>query len=281
MIKYTSELTGSLIFRQNGLIASQINPGMGSLNVTGSLNITGSKLLLNGKDVGSSITSLEAGQGADQIKFGDITLWSASLNTWTGSIESGLYALSAFSASTNTRLDNLEEATTDYIVTLPENIVSSSRQIENLGFITASITELPGGLISRSAQIIEQGFITGSSFDQITDKPTLISSSNQLGNFNDFTGSTETRLTALEEFSPIFKATGSKYSANVDLQVTGSFSLNIGSSSNDFSIYSQDRELFNINSQGVLKLIVQETEPDAIKGGMYFGIDGNLYLGLE
>lgn len=84
---------------------------------------------------------------------GFITSSNASidpLNTFTGSIQTEVNALKA--------------ATGSYITSLNGGIVSSSAQIESLGFITSS-DSAPAGTVSSSAQISALGFITGSHSD--------------------------------------------------------------------------------------------------------------------
>lgn len=190
-----SILSGSLVFRDNETFLASIVPHPNALTVTGSLRVTGSNFLLNGSDIGLRLTTLEAGQGADQIQFGAIALWTSSISDWTASIDDYVDALAgatnslaSYTASTDIRLNNLEstaslntitgsdhESRIDYIESKP--LVSSSAQIYGLGFLSASIQ----GIVSRSAQISDLGFITGSKFYDLDDIPQgIISSSTQL-----------------------------------------------------------------------------------------------------
>ena len=60
---------------------------------------------------------------------------------------------------------------------LPLGVVSSSLQIDNLGFLSSSIQ----GIVSRSAQISDLGFITASRYSEILEVPSgIVSSSTQL-----------------------------------------------------------------------------------------------------
>lgn len=190
-----SILSGSLVFREQDTFLASIVPHPNALTVTGSLRVTGSNFLLNGSDIGLRLTTLEAGQGADQIQFGAIALWTSSISDWTASIDDYVDALAgatnslaSYTASTDIRLNNLEstaslntitgsdhESRIDYIESKP--LVSSSAQIYGLGFLSASIQ----GIVSRSAQISDLGFITGSKFYDLDDIPSgIVSSSTQL-----------------------------------------------------------------------------------------------------
>jgi len=75
--------------------------------------------------------------------------------------------------------------------TIPTGVVSSSAQIETLGFITSSTTTLPNGVVSSSAQLtssydsryVLSGSITQTTWDNIENKPNnIISSSTQISN---------------------------------------------------------------------------------------------------
>src|SRR6056300_96567 len=190
-----SILSGSLVFRDNETFLASIVPHPNAPTVTGSLRVTGSNFLLNGSDIGLRLTTLEAGQGADQIQFGAIALWTSSISDWTASIDDYVDALAgatnslaSYTASTDIRLNNLEstaslntitgsdhESRIDYIESKP--LVSRSAQIYGLGFLSACIK----GIVSRSAQISDLGFITGSKFYDLDDIPQgIISSSTQL-----------------------------------------------------------------------------------------------------
>ena len=202
MNKYISELTGSLIFKDiNGNIESRIDPGPSSINFTGSVNISGSNLIVDGGNVTQRLVALESGSGG-AVTVGGLTLWSASINIWTGSTDTRLYDLEqtqdnltgstadleATASNHSLRIADLEVTSstqqTSIDVLTSSKLVSSSQQIFDLGFISAST----GGIVSSSAQISELGFITGS--------------------------------------AGIFAPTGSVYSTNADLEVTGSLVVN-------------------------------------------------------
>ena len=193
--RFDSILSGSLVFSKDGVFASSIVPHPNALTITGSVKISGSNLILNGSDVGLRITTLEAGQGADQVKFGAITLWTASISEWTGSTNQYIANLNQVSGSLNlftgsvesrvslleasSSLENVSSSLLDTRLTTIESktLVSSSAQIDALGFLSSSIT----GIVSRSAQISDLGFITGSKYSQLEEIPGgILSSSAQI-----------------------------------------------------------------------------------------------------
>jgi len=316
MSRIDSILSGSLVFRDNGTYLSEIRPGVNKVTITGSLQVTGSSLLLNGSDIGLRLTTLEAGQGADQIKFGAITLWTASMSDWSASIDEyvgNLNDISSsfndFTGSTTSRLALLE-TTSSYLdisssllnsrLTTIEGktLISSSAQIDDLGYLSASIS----GIISRSAQISELGFITGSKFIELDDIPKgIVSSSVQIQQnlFNrdlnlgtgrviadniDISGSIiigDEDIIELIRDIEVFALTGSYGSANTDIQVTGSFNLSLDGITKYFSIDINGEEKVKVNEEGVFQLISQSSAPTAVEGGMYFGNDFNLYLGVN
>ena len=316
MSRIDSILSGSLIFRDNGTYLSEIRPGVNKITITGSLQVSGSNLLLNGSDIGLRLTTLESGQGADQVKFGAITLWTASMGEWSASIDQYVDNLNEISSSfndytgsTNARVSELETTSSyldisaslvdtrvAYIESKP--LVSSSAQIYGLGFLSASIS----GIVSRSAQITELGFITGSKFYELDDIPEgIVSGTAQIKEylFNEdldlgsgsilaenitISGSITIDgqdINAELEKLKVFGLSGSYGSANTDIQVTGSFNLSLDGITKYFSININGEEKVKVNEEGVFQLISQSSAPTAVEGGMYFGDDFNLYLGVN
>ena len=316
MSRINSILSGSLVFRDNGTYLSEIRPGVNKLTITGSLQISGSNLLLNGSDIGLRITTLEAGQGADQIKFGAITLWTASMSDWSASIDEYVGNLNEvsrsfnlYTGSTDARLLDLETSAsytdvsssfldTRLVYIESKALVSSSAQIDGLGFLSASIT----GIVSRSAQISELGFITGSKFSELDDIPVgIVSGTVQIQeylldqNLNLGSGSIiadninisgsividgEDIISLVRDIE-VFALSGSYASANTDIEVTGSFSISLDGISKYFSIDVNGEEKVKVNEEGVFQFISQSSAPTAVEGGIYFGNDFNLYLGVN
>ena len=316
MSRIDSILSGSLVFRDGGRYLSEIRPGTNKLTITGSLQISGSNLLLNGSDIGLRLTTLESGQGADQVKFGAITLWTASMSDWSASIDEyvgNLNNISSsfndFTGSTQTRLDELEFTSSYLDVTTSDinsrvatiegkTLLSSSAQLDELGFLSASIS----GIVSRSAQISELGFITGSKFEELDEIPQgIISSSIQIQQslFNKDLDFGTGRVTAdninisgsiviggedvlaLVRNIEVFAHSGSYASANTDIQVTGSFDLNFNGATQYFNISVNGEDKIKVNEEGILQLFAQATTPTAVEGGIFFGDDFNLYLGVN
>lgn len=296
--RFDSILSGSLVFSKEGVFASSIVPHPNALTVTGSVKISGSNLILNGSDVGLRITTLEAGQGADQVKFGAITLWTASISEWTGSTNQYIANLNDVSGSlnlftssvesrvslleTSSSLENVSSSILDTRLTTIESkaLVSSSAQIDALGFLSSSIT----GIVSRSAQISDLGFITGSKYSQLEEIPSgIISSSAQIPAVNELSGSSiiGSDLLNIHSITGSVGITGSLTLQNSDLEVTGSFNLQLDGVSKYFSIDINGEEKVKVNSEGVFQLISQSSTPTPVEGGIYYGNDYNLYLGVN
>ena len=210
MAKFTGELSGSLAFIKNGVVETQMIPGVESLNLTGSLNISGSQLTVNGRDVFAEIDALSAGSNPD---VGSLRIHSASMNAYTASNNARVDAIELKTGS----IDSLTAATSSYFLSsdaanvlsssaqvealgfakdvlsgsqqildlgFAKDVISGSQQILDLGFVTASgltsyddLTDVPSGIISSSVQISGLGYITGSSYNELSDIPNLIVSS--------------------------------------------------------------------------------------------------------
>ena len=323
MAALNSILSGSLVFRDRDTYLSEIRPGPNAITVTGSLNVSGSRITFNGSDLVERITTLESGQGADQVKFGAITVWSASMNDWSasvkdsiGELDSTTDSLNLFSGSAQSQLDTLsvdnaiqasrisllEVSGSDEEVRLSflesKSIISSSTQISSFGFLTASI----GGIVSSSAQISRLGFITGSKFRELDDIPSgIVSSSTQIvtylqdrpldlgtapltASYLQVTDNIELAgedVLAFIQNKNVFSLTGSYGYTNKDVKVEGSLDLNFNGVTNYFSININGEEKVKVNEEGILQLFAHGNEPTPVEGGLFFGDDDNLYLGVN
>lgn len=173
MTNFSTELSGSLIFRSSSITTAVFRPSNLGLQLTGSLKVSGSDIILNGSSIDTRISTLEAGSVG--VSLLPLNQFSGSTNTFTG--------------STLTRLSSLQAATSSYLTSAPSGTVSSSAQIETLGFITSSgvssysdLSNIPSGIVSSSTQIEALGFVT---------------SSGDVTQLNTFTSSANTSITAL------------------------------------------------------------------------------------
>ena len=173
MTNFSTELSGSLIFRSSSITTAVFRPSSLGLQLTGSLKVSGSDIILNGSSIDTRISTLEAGSVG--VSLLPLNQFSGSTNTFTG--------------STLTRLSSLQAATSSYLTSAPSGTVSSSAQIETLGFITSSgvssysdLSNIPSGIVSSSTQIEALGFAT---------------SSGDVTQLNIFTSSANTSITAL------------------------------------------------------------------------------------
>ena len=195
MARLDSILSGSLIFRDNGVEVSKLVPVGNEIQVTGSLNIKGPKLKLNGSDIEQRITTVENSVSVPALTIGGLTDFSSSVNDYTSSAKiqtANLEAVSAsfntFTGSTDTSISNLQSTaslTTQSLSLLDsrfttiegKTLVSSSTQISEIGFLSSSIQ----GIVSRSQQITDLGFVTASRYSEILEIPGgIVSSSTQL-----------------------------------------------------------------------------------------------------
>ena len=202
MSKFIGEISGSLVFKKNDVMQTELRPGLNALNLTGSLNITGSSLTFNGSDVINRISSIEAGHVGDSSLLG-LNLHSSSLNSYTGSTNNRLSALELVSSSLEQQVLSIQQATSSYYRKVDaNNIVSSSLQVSSLGFIKEAISGsqqildlgFKRDVLSGSQQISALGFVTSSgiaSFNDLRNIPSsIISSSAQIDSLLYITGST-------------------------------------------------------------------------------------------
>ena len=248
----------------NGLhdLGSATNPWKDLYITTASLNF-----VRNG-----SIVSTISGED-EGIRVGNILITTSSIGVVN---DSGIVIDTVYEAKISSS-GELEEVGKQ---SLPLGIVSSSAQIADLQFLSSSIQ----GIISRSAQISELGFVTASRYDEILEIPSgIISSSAQIATGNELSGSSiiGSDLLNLHSITGSVNLTGSLSLDNSDLEVTGSFDLNLNGVSDYFQINIDGEEAVKVNNEGVLQLFSQSSAPTPVEGGMYFGNDYNLYLGVN
>ena len=61
MTNFSTELSGSLIFRSSSITTAVFRPSNLGLQLTGSLKVSGSDIILNGSSIDTRISTLEAG----------------------------------------------------------------------------------------------------------------------------------------------------------------------------------------------------------------------------
>jgi outer membrane protein assembly factor BamB len=69
--------------------------------------------------------------------------------------------------------------------------------------------------------------------------------------------------------------------ANKDIQVTGSLDLKFDGVTNYFAITIDGEEKVKVNEEGILQLFAHENAPTPVEGGLFFGNDDSLYLGVN
>ena len=235
MAKFTSELSGSLTFLQNGVVKTQLIPGLEALNLTGSFNITGSQLTVNGRNVMAEIDALSAGSdpevGALRLHSGSMLAYTASNNARVEALESKTGSIDQLNAVSSSYFTKEEAAniisSSNQIESLGFNkdglisgsqqlldlefkrdVISGSQQITDLGFITSSniasyenLTGIPQGILSSSFQLSSLGYLTSSTYTEIVDKPSgIVSSSIQISELG-FITSSNAETTALNNFT--------------------------------------------------------------------------------
>jgi hypothetical protein len=61
---------------------------------------------------------------------------------------------------------------------------------------------------------------------------------------------------------------------------TGSITASVNSSPDFFLIQSGSRELFKINTEGVIQLEFRQTTPTAVDGGIFYSSSGEFFFGI-
>ena len=284
MTTFSSELSGSLLFSSGSKVQARIVPGSASLSITGALHVSGSDITVLGVSVLDRISNLEAGGVSDSASLGPLNRATASLQTFTSSIQSEVDAIKITTGSLtssvqtlSSQITSLTSVTGSYLLTsstyysqsaqissdgyltsasaaslgfgsggagsTPAGTISSSTQIEALGFVTASVTasyvsgSKVDGLVSSaslaitantasfvsdtfiSASAVRSGFGAGvslpagtiSSSIQIEGLGFVTSSVANTDSLNTYTGSADTRIASLEAATSSY-ATGSHIS---------------------------------------------------------------------
>lgn len=88
-------------------------------------------------------------------------------------------------------------------------------------------------------------------------------------------------LVSFSDAGGIFKQTGSYWSTNNILQITGSLDINISGSNREFKLLREGEEKFKLNNDGVIVFVSQSSAPTVVAGGMYYNQADDFYLGFQ
>ena len=88
-------------------------------------------------------------------------------------------------------------------------------------------------------------------------------------------------LVSFSDAGGIFKQTGSYWSTNNILQITGSLDINISGSNREFKLVREGEEKFKLNNDGVIVFVSQSSAPTVVAGGMYYNQADDFYLGFQ
>ena len=253
MSRFSTELSGSLIFRSGSTQLGSLVPSANAIGLTGSLNISGSKLTFNGSDVITRIVNLEAGS-VSSGSLGPLNSHSGSINSFTqsyfvasASFDSRIDSVESTTSNNSTAITQLQSGTSSYFSSSAQltdlgylsssnsSIVSSSAQIASFGYITSASVTVPAGTVSSSAQITALGYITGSPDGTISSSAQLTA----LGFKTDDIG--------------IFIQTGSFFATTNNLQLTGSLRVTGSVAADSFtSINGTGQPTLSSNSNLIL-----------------------------
>lgn len=78
----------------------------------------------------------------------------------------------------------------------------------------------------------------------------------------------------------IFSKTGSFYSTNQDIKITGSLDIELDGDTQEVTVSVSGSKKVKINSEGILVFNPLNSTPTPITGGLYYDINKGFYLGL-
>jgi len=166
------------------------------------------------------------------------------------------------------------------------NGISVANDRVNLNTGSTHFTDAVNALVTSGVGDITAVF-AGAGLDGTTESGDVnlsVNTGNGINIVNDYvtldTGSSHF-LNALAAVSNagIFKQTGSYWSTENDLQITGSLRIDFNNTSKGFSVATGSLELFSIHENGVLQLVSQSTTPTPVAGGIYLDNNYNLFIG--
>tara|TARA_B110000977_G_scaffold78823_1_gene106018 strand:- start:251 stop:772 length:522 start_codon:yes stop_codon:yes gene_type:complete len=129
-------------------------------------------------------------------------------------------------------------------------------------------------------------------YEQDTDRYYVLFDTSNVGNAsgwkeistgNSFSGSSVigSDLLNFHSITGSVNITGSLAVNNSNVEITGSLGLNFEGVGKYFAISVNGEEKVKVNNEGVFQLFSQSIAPTAVEGGIYFGNDYNLYLGVN
>jgi hypothetical protein len=129
-------------------------------------------------------------------------------------------------------------------------------------------------------------------YEQDTDRYYVLFDTSNVGNAsgwkeistgNSFSGSSVigSDLLNFHSITGSVNITGSLAVNNSNVEITGSLDLKFNGVTNYFNINVNGEDKIKVNEEGILQLFAQDTTPTAVEGGIFFGDDSNLYLGVN
>lgn len=79
----------------------------------------------------------------------------------------------------------------------------------------------------------------------------------------------------------LFRQTGSYWATTNVLQITGSLSVDVTGSGEEFTLLKDGEEKFKLNEDGVIVFVSQSSTPSAVAGGIYYDQVDAFYLGFQ
>lgn len=79
----------------------------------------------------------------------------------------------------------------------------------------------------------------------------------------------------------IFRQTGSYWNTTNDIGVTGSFQVQLETTSSFFAVNVAGEEKVKVNGEGILQLAPQVDTPTAVAGGIFYSSSDAFYVGFN
>lgn len=79
----------------------------------------------------------------------------------------------------------------------------------------------------------------------------------------------------------LFKQTGSYWSTENDIKITGSLDIDFNNPDKELTITSGSTKILKVSNEGVVELKEHEVPPNARSGSIYYGKDDTFYFGFK
>ncbi len=255
---FTGSFTGSFIGDASGLTNISITTSSISNFIEGIISSSAGQAYVDSAINGNLLSFTRLNGGSDSVNLGSIVP-----STPTGSLLSS----GSFNSATG-------------ILTLFSDDANFVLDLSSLAG-GGSSTEVLGGSGLSATNDIGAGTATVNANTSTTVGTEIINDLIAVSTGSSYFRQGVLAIVSSSDRGGIFKPTGSYWATTNELQITGSLTLDVSGSNEQFTVLRNGQEKFKLNENGVVVFVSQSGAPTAVAGGIYYNQADDFYLGFQ